>query len=552
MKKGFLMSLKILNIFTKNKNNQFGTQTGVEAQKEIGQRKLIMMWLIMFLGYFLFVFQWYSISNFSSGWGQAFYEGGKASDLVNSVPNWMITFGRGIGSMLAGYFIAKFGHKYAVVFCLSLMVIAFPYIIVAQNKGWNTLSIAGGADVVKDGTYGTAVAGFSLFVIFRIFLAIGGTTLITYTNSVIAKMQQNQKNKYITLNSFGFNMGAFFGNIIFVIPVVRSGAAQNEVWTGVLSSLIVLIAILDIFYILCAVEVVPKEVKGATNFNEVDKWTFKKVFQVKENFALYGFFAIWLIVVVYSNSGTFRSFIETSQANLLTLVEYNKNNSTMALSLSKVNDYAWIWPTYISLFVISYFVSAFTVTKFNKTLFNRKRYVATLMFLGLSFLFIGLILVYVCGYRNSVALAFFLIFAFISGIFLWGTQPIVLFMPQQQSHSNAQYVGVVAGLVWGIGYFGYTITDASLSSIATYVGRITITPTEMATWMTSYSSASQFPLATGLLIAFLLFWVIMLLLVVVISYLPSTGYKQDGEFKQFTTMWNPFKLSNWKFSNYLF
>ncbi|RXY96508.1 MFS transporter [Malacoplasma penetrans] len=520
------------------KNLSFGFKN--KDTKSINQKTLTLMWSLMFLGYLLFVLQWYSIINFGSGWGQAFFENNRQSILVSSVPNWMITFGRSIGSILAGYFIAKLGHKYAVVFCLTLMVVSFPFIIIAQNQSWNSLSIAGGASITHDGVYGTAVLGFSLFVIFRVFLAIGGTTLIVYTNSVIAKMNQNKKSKYIASNTFGLNIGTILANVFFIIPEVRSAVTNNYVWTIVLSIPIILISLISIIYLLFGIEVVAKDNKSQTEFTDNKKHTIKSVLKIKENYSLYCIFGIYLFSLVFSTGSGFRNFIEQSPANVAYLISVNQTSIASGY-------YAFVWPLFICVLMFSYVASAFTLTKFNKTSFNRKTYIATLLGTGMLFLLIAYLVVYFFGYSNYFALFFFYIFTFIAGAFLWGAQPIIFYIPQQQKQADANYVGTTAGLAWGIGYLLYTLLDASLSSIATYVVEEQFSnKINNALSNPNYS----YSINTGPVIMFVLFWIILLFFFVCIYFLPSTGYKKDNQFIEFKNKWNPLNINHWKFKNF--
>lgn len=520
--------------------------------QELSYKKLAMMWFLIFLGYFVFVVQWYSIGNFSGGWGQAFFPNGQ-SPLVQSVPNWMITFGRAIGSILAGYWIAKFGHKYAVIFVLSLMVIAFPFVIVAQNQGWNHLSVAGDASLTSDGNYQIAVAGFSLFVIFRIFLAVGGTTLISYTNSIISKMPTDKKVKHMTLNQFAFNGGALVANIFFVIPGVLAIVKKDVVWTSIVSSFIVLTMIILIFYFLFACEVVPRQTK---NFNEKKSYTLLDSFKDKEGWMLYLIYIVWLVSVVFVNSSTMRNFIEQSPSNILALVNDNithKNELTsIPTSMSNSKSYYWVWPSYICAFVLGFIVSIFTITKFSKTIFKRKWFILTMFIFGYMFLLASILCGYFGGYANPSALAFFLIFSFMSGIFLWGVQPVIFTIPQQQQKSNPQYMGVIAGVIWGVGYFGYTVIDASLSSIVTYVNPIS----DLGLKIQQLSQASILPIVsqsikttetTGFILMMVILWLIFTTVVPICMFLPDSGYKKDGVFYKFSKTWNPFKIDNLNF-----
>lgn len=530
--------------------NSSSTQTNVQNQtaNTLSYKKLAIMWLLIFLGYFVFVVQWYSIGNFGGGWGAAFFPDGQNA-LVASVPNWMITFGRSIGSILAGYWIAKLGHKYAVMFVLGLMVIAFPFIIVAQNQGWNSLSLAGGASTFD----GTAVAGFSLFVIFRIFLAVGGTTLISYTNSVIARMPADKKVKHMTLNQFAFNGGALFANIFFVIPGFSKAVnGNNAIWTGILSAFVVLALVLMICYYFIAEEVVPKQIK-TEKFNEKDNYTLTKAFKDKEAWPMYFIYIIWLISVVFLNSSTVRSFIEQSPANALALVKDNIANNATNTAISKSVSYFWVWPAFICMFVAGFIVALFTITKFSKTIFKRKLFIATMMALGYLFMILAIICGYFGGYGNQATLALFLIFSFVSGIFLWGAQPVIFTIAQQQEKSNPQYMGVVGGMIWGVGYMGYTVVDASLSSIVTYVdpvkfGALVTSATEAAKVSGTVQDVVKPHESAGMIVMMVMLWVILALVFVVCKFLPTSGYRKDGKFIPFEKTWSPLNFKHLMFT----
>ena len=517
-----------------------------------GHKRLVLLWGILVLGYFLFVVQWYSITNFQgdpnkvatsnaeqvassvdaeggTGWGAAFFLGNVPS-IESSATNWMITFGRAIGSILAGYLVAKIGHKYAVVTVLGLMVVAFPFIIVAQNSGWNSLSIAGGAPVTPwtatggdPKTDATAVAGFSLFVLFRTFLAIGGTTLITYTNAIIGRMEQAKRPKFMTLNQFGFNGGAAFASIFFVIPPVAGFAHQQIVWTGILSFFIVLSLILMLTYLFIGTEMVPPKRKqelvvapNATSFGNVVKQ--------KDTWRLIIVYGIWLISAVFSTSTTLRSWVlptNFSIDNVTGQALYRQHLSGMETTN--------LWNMFTFMFLIGFFAAMLCVTRFGKTIFERR----TIMHVMIGFGYVSLLIAYLCGkysYAQPVPIAFMMVFGFISGFFLWGIQAVFLTIPQQMDKSTPEYVGILAGLVWGFGYLFYTFGDMILNLINTFV------PNRVAN--------------TGSDAMLIVFWVILVAVFVFIPFLPKAGYKkQDGTFVYFDKQWNPLKLSHWNTSN---
>ena len=524
--------------------------------KEIGPKRLILLWGILLLGYFLFVVQWYSIGNFQgistssgtitngtvtnptlgNGWGAAFYIG-KPAPIVSSATNWMITLGRAFGSILAGYLVAKIGHKYAVVTVLGLMVVAFPFIIVAQNQEWNVLSIAGNAPDVTpfegNANQGTAAAGFALFVIFRTFLAIGGTTLITYTNAVIGRMEQASRSKFITFNQFGFNGGAFFASIFFVFPGFnKTVTEQPAVWTGILSFFIVLSLVLMLTYLFIGVEMVPPKRKQALAAAP-NATTFGKVVKQSDTWRMAPLFGIWLVAVVLSTNGSIMKpwvlpeflpvgFEYTVGQRAAGSIEYYKSQLG---GMEPTN----VWNMFLCMFVAGFVVAVFTITRFGRTIFERRLLVH--VFFGLGYFF--LLMAYLCGhYSNAkpVPIAFMMIFGFISGFFLWGVQPILLSIPQQLAKSTPEYVGIVAGLIWGFGYLFYTIGEIILGMLAT--------------------SAVNKIQSTGSDAMFIVFWVICLAIFFLIPLLPKAGYKkQDGTFVYFDKKWNPFNLSHWNTAN---
>lgn len=573
--------------FFLNKKKQQLSKKKNPQQTDFSYKKLAFMWALMFVGYFMFILQWYSLNNFAAntgsdhivnGWAVAFFPGGKQSALAASAPNWMITLGRGVGSIVAGYWIAKFGHKYAVIFVLGIMIASFPFLIICQNASWNALSIAGGAAQIPDGTEGgsVAIAGFSLFVIFRTLYAIGGTTLITYTNSVIAKMPANKKTMHMGLNQFTFAGGAFLANLPFIFPGVFAAVADPVVWTTILSVLFSTAGIVLIIYLLTAVEVVPKQQPKSFSKN---KYTVKDGFIDKEAWPIYGIFIVWLISVVFTNSTSIKNMIEQSPANAFALIKYNtimgiigSEENPFITTMKYTEWYYWIWPAYICSFMGGFGLAYFTILKFNQTKFNRKNFIMFLYVVGFATLFMSYCCGYYGGYANPVAVAFFLFFAFIAGACLLGVQPIIFTIPQQQMKSNAEYMGTIAGLIWGIGYLSYSFVDASLSSIVTYVSPIHFEINGGTTVINSFSDLIRAGINAipshdsidnyhslkdlgisyshqtwGYIAMIVIMWLLLCGGLVLCKYLPESGYWKNGKFIAYKEKWNPF---NWRHYNF--
>ncbi|MDE6082708.1 MAG: MFS transporter [Malacoplasma sp.] len=534
---------------------QVGKQT---ATKEISQKKLVLMWAMILIGYFLFVVQWYSIGNFAGGYNSNIgtVNGNPA---LASMPNWTITLMRGIGSILAGYLLAKIGHKYAVVTVLSLMVLSFPFLIVIGMK-WDPNT--------PEGYNSTA---FGLFLFFRLFLAIGGTTLITYTNSVIAKMPTEKRPTFMTINQFGFNGGAFFANFFFCFGLSSVINADPAVWLTILTLLLAFIAIILVVYIMFGMEVLPPQKKQNTKFQN-DDITFGKVFKQGYTWKMSTIFIIWLIAVVFINSATMRTVIEQSPANLQTLIEWNIANkgvadtstwtpsianTTLGTASSVVvgSGYNWVWPTFICMFVAGFFVGLLFISPFSKTIYKRKLFFHTMFILGFVFAAISLMIGYFGGYGNDAALAFFFIFIFISGMFLWAVQPVLLSLYQQAPQSNPKYAGIIAGLIWGIGYVGYTIFELIFSLISSYAGNASAFAEALGQAKSAASTlqnggvadwvAANYTAPVGNIVTIIFFFIACLLVFIPIQMLPPAGIKDaNGNFVPFTKTWKPWE---WNF-----
>lgn len=539
-----------------NANQVHGTIDGSKAQigrksdqKEISQTKLVTMWGLILIGYFLFVVQWYSISNFAGGYN-ANIGTVTGNAALSSMPNWTITLMRGIGSILAGWLLAKVGHKYAVITVLSLMVLSFPFLIVVGLK-W-----------IPDTPEGYNSTAFGLFLFFRLFLAIGGTTLITYTNSVIAKMPAEKKPTFMTINQFGFNGGAFFANIFFCFGLSSVINGSTEIWLTILIIFVVLIAVILALYSFVGTEVVPAQKKSNATKFESNDITFGKVFKQSYTWKMSTIFIVWLVSVVFINSATMRTVIEQSPANLQTLIEWNIANGKNATALANTtlgtattvvigSGYNWVWPTFICMFVAGFFVGLLFISPFSKTIYKRKLFINLMFVLGFVFAAASIMVGYFGGYGNPVALAFYFIFIFISGMFLWAVQPVLLTLYQQAPQSSPKYAGIIAGLIWGIGYVGYTIVELSLSLIQSYTGSPNLFAESVSAGIASDAdinavvSSYAASISGGNIAVIVIFFVICLLVFIPIQLLPEAGIKdKDGNFKPFTKAWKPWE---WNF-----
>ena len=520
------------------KKTDFSFKNNFNYDDKFSHKRMVFLWMIILSGYLLFIIQWYSIQNFAPGYEKII---GKLDEpALNAIPNWTITLMRGIGSILAGWIIVKVGHKYSVIIALSLMVISFPFIIVAKIP-------------IGEMVNNIRPINFSLFVIFRLFLAIGGTSLITYTNSIIAKMSQNKKSLFVNINAFGFNAGAFFANIFFVFGISKF-VNNNDIWMWILLSFVFLVVILLILYIIFGVEVIEKPT-NITKFSD-KKIGFRKLIKDSYTWKLGILFGCWLIVAIFMTSPTMRTFIEQSPANFNVLLKWNQNHTIVtslkdatlntASNIKIGSGYEWVWPTFISCFVSGLIIGFFIITPFNKTIYKRKKFMAFIFVVGLIFAAISIMSGYFGGYDNEIALTSFLFFIFLSGIFLWGIQPILLNHYQQQPQTTPEYAGVVSGMVWGLGYIFYTIIEIFLSISQSYVGVIKLFTIEnFENIINKNFGILKTVEFAGSMIVIVGYFSVSALLFIPLFSLPDSGHKDKlGNFVVFNVEW---KFWYWNF-----
>ncbi|WPL40791.1 hypothetical protein [Malacoplasma iowae] len=249
------------------------------------------------------------------------------------------------------------------------------------------------------------------------------------------------------------------------------------------------------------------------------------------------------------------------------------------------SGFNWIWPTYICLFVGSFLIGFFVISPFNKTIYKRKTFINFSFAIAAVFCLISLLCGYLGGYGNKAALSFFFIFIFLSGIFSWGVQPVLLALYQQHRKSNPTYAGIIAGIIWGVGYVGYTIVELTLSLALSYwtgsgsnsgavnAGIVSKAVTEgkklmegngMTNGMLEAATQGKLSLSQtmvklnemnllkgaeqpGTIFVIVMFFVIWLAVFPIIFSLPEAGVKdKDGNFKEFNKSWN---FVSWNFRN---
>ncbi|WP_434340619.1 MFS transporter [Mycoplasmoides gallisepticum] len=503
----------------------------LEKISKLTDKELFITWIIILFGYFLFVVNWFLIDQVAgsftynpnaetsltwAGWSQSFFFKNPGS-ITTAATNWTITFFRGIGSFVAGWFIGRLGHKKTVLTMLGLMALSFPFIVVAYPFGGNNALVLSNSqifyqkqgDLISNGSLTKLTAlGYSLFIIFRTLLAVGGTALISYTQPVIAKFStMKTKTTLSVINSFGFNIGAAFSLGLFTYSMTIKMEAVKSWYVVCAAFILIIFATFILYFIFGKETVLPKE-KHTKMEPEVTIMSTLKNKNVIKMCLMYG---AWLVAVVWILTGTYsNSVVGTSP--------YNAGGKLF-----------WVGNTSKIAFVLGLVAGLFVIAPFGKTRYDRSRFLMTQYSLGMFFVVVAFVLGFV-GANKNIGLAIGEIIAsFLAGMFLWGLQGVFLLIPHEFKGASPSKVGTQFGIIWGVGYMLYTASDILLSVI------VQSPSFANKSYVDSINPAS--------ITAFAVYVIISMVFVLIALALPKSGRIVNGEWVPLNDKW-PFMSYN--------
>lgn len=398
--------------------------------------KGFLLWAIVLSGYLLFCFNWMVMDNMKgavgeSGWyGSFFGDGYVVPSIVDQAPNWTLTFMRGVGAFLAGWLLCKIGHKYSVTIAISLLAFGG---ILGPLTGLAATPAAGEAN------YGM----FILFLVLRMTMAVGATTLIVYTQPVIANyFNDGQKSATNLMNAFAFNGGSILAIALLTLnPEIKSYLVSNWI---VFTSCVSLIAIvLLVLWVVFADSI-------ATPNDPNDTASYGTVLKEKRTWTLSIMFGLWLTwVVLY-----------------LTMVPsyfLNPINKIAVDSVGLATAKQGMW----KILFLAGLVVGIPIFKWLSTKdWARKPIIMSVILSGVALTMvssvIGAYTVHSTGdgafaTDTGFALALFYITSFVTGIFGWGVQGYMLGTTYHYNGATPKKQGIVIGACWGIGYMGETL-----------------------------------------------------------------------------------------------
>ncbi|UUD35917.1 MFS transporter [Mycoplasmopsis citelli] len=536
----------------------------------------IVLWGIVMLGYLLFVVDWFIIAKvggtptkigsvaLNPGWQSSFFVASPGA-IANSATNWTITLLRVVGSILSGILVAKWGHRKAVVFMISVMLLSFPILIIgATLNGSNSLTLVraynseavvkAGASIqayqdakvaegtllgpvaqignslvladgttapaligLEGGTIGTSssVLGYSLFIIFRVFVAVGGTTLIAYSQPIIATMRSDRTKSVLNnTNQIGFNGGVAVTFIPFLSLAFTRFAQQYWLWF-VLGTMILIFTNMIVFFRLSKpVEHLWPQPRKAGD----EKLDIKALLAKKTTWKYITMFGIWLILVVMPLTGTYWNSLRQISPVLANAASIKTSGFEAGQALLGL-----IW-------VFGLLFGFTCVAGFAKTIFKRKLFLSFAYVASAFFLILVIISAATLGTSSVAGYTLIALFTFLGGGFAWGISGVTLVLPHESKEIDKRYIALIFGFIWGFGYLIYTIFDASTAVIY-----------EFSTSVSASGATTHYPGAIALLSLFIL---VCLSVVFIIRTLPESYYNKDGELTPITREW---KITDWRF-----
>lgn len=427
--------------------------------KKILMTRIIIMFAIILVGYFVFQFLWNSANQANStgnGPTSNLFPLSGSDPSISRITNWAVTLTRAVFAVLLGFLILKIGHKAAVLIFLGLIIISFPYLLTPNMH--EALSQSN-----PDNEYANQQISYAIFLIFRIFLTIGGTGILISSASVISKFftVARQRNFAVKLSTVPAQIATIVASLLFIDAASKIKIAGQ--WTIIGGVLIGITFVLFLIYMLIGVNFnLQNKTKGkeaASNFNEVNPNTgFKSILSQKRTW----FLLIGGIFMLYTGiepaSGVLNNLWLRTPGN----VDLSWNTTTGVYSAdATAQTYQFAWQM---LYSIGVFTGLATIARWTKTKFSAARYVSLTNFVGIIFFALSY-LMGALSLNNPGFIAGTLIFCLIGGTFVFGSQAVSGVIIYRWGWNPSQ-INLYTSFSWTTLYLGYTILDV----ITSYVG----------------------------------------------------------------------------------
>ena len=368
----------------------------MNKKQEVTQQQGIIMFVILLLAYITFASNWIVGSNLDKQIMEHFVKGETVSTTMKEVVNYSITTARIFANFLAAWVLIKLNPKKAAI--LAMVFLSFSVLAVFAPS------------------YGVYIGA-------RMIMALGGSMIMVYMNTVIAKFVPADK-KIITsaLTSGSYNMGAIIVGVAlyFLDDYIKIGKNWQHVKFAFAFATLVMFA----FWLLLSKDFTPSA--GASASAEEQKYGYGDV--LKDRFLHYfsiGFGGFLFLYVISLTS--LPSKLEALQIN----PDFSK--SIMIFTIPAMG----ILGTIFSMFM-------------GKKQFQRKPYLILHGVLMVSAIVGGILVL------KTSPVASYVLFG-IAGFVMASQYTVYLNLPFELPNMNPKKITIMFGAFWALGYTYYTI-----------------------------------------------------------------------------------------------
>lgn len=342
-------------------------------------RAMITIFLLWFT-YAAFQFSWQLVNQASNFQGPvyALYPQSSSDPMIARTANWTVTIVRGLVAVGLGLLVTKIGHKNGIIFAMAMIIASFPFILTPQMKD---AMIANGTDVQT-----ASEAAYSLFILFRIFMSVGGTAIMIMQAPLIAKffLKPKTRNAVIKCSNIPANASGILCSMIFINGVVQTalkptGLEVGHNWQMISGILLGFIGLMLVSYLLVGMHFyTPKASGKAAQLGDADPYRNSFKWMLKQPHILMLLLAatIALYAGIEPGIGLLGSFWQSQPANAAHV--WNANGTFNAAE-SSVSTTMLVWQM---LYCAALFLGLAMMGKWSNTKYSQAKFSGIIIVIG--------------------------------------------------------------------------------------------------------------------------------------------------------------------------
>ena len=385
----------------------------------------ILMFAILITAYVVFATNWVAGSNLSKQITDYYFNGQKVSPIISEVVNYTITIARIIANLLAAFILIRLHPKKAVI--LALFCLCFSFFAIFTHNYW-------------------------LYTISRMIMAFGGSMIIVFINSFVAKFIPSDK-KIITsaIITAAYNVGAALVAILFLIFKEQFIADWRYTMIG--------FSIFSILLFICWL-IFSHDFEPTITWKHPNYFVYKLLIESKEilheeetkKYTYADGFKDKFIYVFSLGFGGFLFLYVMPLVSLPRVVAEHAHNSQFK-------------PEFMILTVTlgGILGTAFSLLVTRNLNFRRKPFLIAHGIFMIGFMALGLMFV---STNSVLSYAMFSL----SGFFMYSQYPVYLNLPYELPKINSQRLTIMFGIFWAFGYAIYTLFNFSWSLVLNNLG----------------------------------------------------------------------------------